>query len=153
MTATTKMRTFSTIHPSSNSPRDSRAGFSLIEVLVALFMATLVFLVIGQMIGVGTEAARSASDMTRVAALAGERLEDLTQSEFVDLVPGGNLNMDVAGYAETLDLDNDGINDYTRRWEVTDLGTEMRLRVRVFALQDYIGPAKETTFVALKADR
>lgn len=147
------MRTTPMSDPGSNAPTDSRAGFSLIEVLVALFMATLVFLVIAQMIGVGTEAGRAASDMTRVAALAGERLEDLTQAEFVDLVPGGNLNADVAGYSETLDLDNDGLNDYTRRWEVTDLGTEMRLRVRVFALQDSVGPAKETTYVALKADR
>ncbi len=128
-------------------------GFSLVEVLVALFIATLTFLVIAQMVGVGVEAGRAASDMTRAASLAGEVLEELTQSAYVDLVPGGSLTADVAGYSETLDLDNDGINDYTRRWEITDLGTEMRLRVRVFALLDVVGPAKETTFVALKADR
>jgi len=132
---------------------DGRAGFSLVEVLVALFMATLVFLVIAQMIGVGVEAGRASADMTRVAALAGERLEELTQPAYVDIVPGGSLAADVAGFSETLDLDNDGVDDYTRRWEITDLGTEMRIRVRVFALLDVIGPAKETTYVALKADR
>jgi len=144
------------LHKAANDlPADGngRAGFSLVEVLVALFMATLVFLVIAQMIGVGVEAGRAASDMTRVAALAGERLEELTQSEYVDLVPGGSLVADVVGYSETLDLDGDAVNDYTRRWEITDLGSEMRIRVRVFALLDVVGPAKETTFVALKADR
>lgn len=120
---------------------------------MATSLATVVFLVIAQMIGVGVEAGRASTDMTRVAALAGERLEELTQAEYVDIVPGGNLNADVAGFSETLDLDNDGVDDYTRRWEITDLGTEMRFRVRVFALLDVVGPAKETTFVALKADR
>ena len=149
----TAMRRFPMMAPRSKVPTDSRAGFSLIEVLVALFLGTLVFLVIAQMIGVGVEAGRASSDMTRVAALAGERMEELTRSEFVDLVPGGSLVADVVGFSETLDLDADGMDDYTRRWEVVDLGTEMRLRVRVFALLDVVGPAKETTFVALKADR
>ena len=147
------MRAFPMTEKRSQAPVDNRAGFSLVEVLVALFMATLVFLVIAQMIGVGVEAGRASSDMTRVAALAGERLEEITRSEYVDLVPGGSLTADVGGFSETLDLDNDGMDDYTRRWEITDLGTEMRIRVRVFALLDVVGPAKETTFVALKADR
>ena len=146
-------RTSNETAPNGRTPAGSAGGFSLVEVMVALFMATLVFLVIAQMLGVGVEAGRASSDMTRAASLAGERLEELTRSEFVDLVPGGSLVADVGGFSETLDLDGDGLNDYTRRWEVTDLGTEMRIRVRVFALLDVVGPAKETTFVALKADR
>ncbi len=129
------------------------AGFSLVEILVALFMAGLVFLMMAQMIGVGVEANRAASDTTKTGALAGDRMEELTQTAYVDLVPGGDLNSDVGGFFENLDLDADGVNDYVSRWEITDMGAEMRIRVRVIALLDVIGPPKEANYVTLKANR
>ncbi len=129
------------------------AGFSLVEVLVALFMAALVFLMMAQMLGVGVEASRAASDTTKAGALAGDRMEELTRSAYVDLVTGGDVNANVGGFFETLDTDADGVDDYVRRWEVVDLGTEMRIRVRVIALLDVIGPPKEATYVTLKANR
>ncbi len=129
------------------------AGFSLIEVLVALFMAGLVFLMMAQLLGVGVEVSRAASDTTKAAALASDRMEELTQSDYDDLVAGGDINADVGGFSENLDLDADGVDDYVRRWEITDLGSSMRIRVRVIALLDVIGPPKEATFVTLKASR
>ena len=129
------------------------AGFSLIEVLVALFMAGLVFLMMAQLLGVGVEASRAASDTTKAAALASDRMEELTQSAYEDLVAGGDINADVGGFSEILDTDADGVDDYVRRWEITDLGSSMRIRVRVIALLDVIGPPKEATFVTLKASR
>jgi hypothetical protein len=131
----------------------AEAGFSLVEVLVAIFMATLVFLMMAQMIGLGVEANRAATDITRTSALAGDRMETLTQTEYADLVPGGHIKADVTGFFETLDVDADGANDYLRRWEITDMGAEMRLRVRVVSMLDVVGPPKEATYVALKADR
>ena len=80
-------------------------------------------------------------------------MEELTRSAYVDLVTGGDINADVGGFFETLDVDADGIDDYVRRWEVVDLGAEMRIRVRVIALLDVIGPPKEATYVTLKANR
>ncbi len=129
------------------------AGFSLIEVLVAVFMAGLVFLMMAQLLGVGVEASRAASDTTKAAALASDRMEELTQSAYEDLVAGGDINADVGGFSEILDTDADGVDDYVRRWEITDLGSSMRIRVRVIALLDVIGPPKEATFVTLKASR
>ncbi len=129
------------------------AGFSLIEVLVALFMAGLVFLMMAQLLGVGVEASRAASDTTKAAALASDRMEELTQPAYDDLVAGGDINADVGGFSEFLDTDADGVDDYVRRWEITDLGSSMRIRVRVIALLDVIGPPKEATFVTLKASR
>jgi prepilin-type N-terminal cleavage/methylation domain-containing protein len=133
--------------------RKSADGFSLIEVLIALFMATIVFLILGHMLGMSVEASRAASDTTRAAALAGDRLEALSQVDYDALAPGGSIAADVAGFFETLDVDGDGLNDYQRRWEVTDLGSSKRIRVRVMALLDVVGPAKEATYVALRADR
>lgn len=130
-----------------------QAGFSLIEVLVALFMATIVFLMLGQMIGLGIEANRAATDATRAGALAGERLEELTQLDYDALNPGGSLVADTAGFWDTLDVDGDGTDDYTRRWEIADLGDSKRIRVRVFSTLDVVGPAKEATYVVLVADK
>lgn len=141
---------------SSSLPRDLQRpgdGFSLVEVLVAIFMAGLVFLVMAQMIGIGVEANRAATDTTRAGALAGERLEELTRLAYEDLVPGGAITVGINGYFDTLDLDNDGVDDYVRRWQITDLGTEMRIRVRVISLLDVVGPPKEATYVTLKANR
>jgi prepilin-type N-terminal cleavage/methylation domain-containing protein len=135
------------------TPRNQADGFSLIEVLIALFMATIVFLILGHMLGMSVEASRAASDTTRAAALAGDRLEALSQVDYDALAPGGSITADVAGFSETLDVDGDGLNDYQRRWEVTDLGSSKRIRVRVMALLDVVGPAKEATYVALRADR
>jgi len=128
-------------------------GFSLIEVVVAVFMAGLVFLMMAQMIGVGVEANRAATDTTRAGALAADQMEALTRIDYADLTPGGNINADVNGFSETLDVDADGINDYVRRWEIADLGSEKRIRVRVVSLLDVVGPPKEATYVTLKADR
>jgi hypothetical protein len=121
--------------------------------MVAIFMAGLIFLMMAQMIAVGVEANRAATDTTRAGALAAEMMEGLTRTPYEDMVPGGSLTADTMGFSDTLDLDADGIADYTRRWEITDLGTEMRIRVRVIALLDVVGPAKEATYVTLKADR
>lgn len=129
------------------------SGFSLVEVLVAVFMATIVFLSLAQMVGLSVEASRAASDTTRAAALAGDRLGQLTQTEYGALVNGGSVTADVNGFFETLDVDGDGNLDYRRRWEVTDVGGSKRVRVRVTALLDVIGPAKEVTYVALLAEK
>jgi len=129
------------------------AGFSLVEVLVALFMATIVFLMLAQMLGVGIEANRAASDMSRASALASSQLEDLTRSDYAAVATGGSINADINGFFETLDIDGDGVDDYRRRWEVADLGTSKRIRVRVQSLLDVIGPAKQVTYVALLADK
>ncbi len=133
--------------------RNDREGFSLIEVLVALFMATLVFLMTAQMVGLGLEANRAASDTTRASALAGDRLEQLTQIAYQDLTPGGSIAADIGGFSDTFDVNGDGRDDYTRRWEITDLGSEKRIRVRVISTLDVVGPRKVATYVTLVADK
>lgn len=137
----------------STSARDSIDGFSLIEVLVALFVATIVFLMLAQMSTMSVEANKAASDVTRAAALASDRLEQLSQTDYDALTVGGSTGADIGGFSETLDVDGDGVDDYQRRWEVTDLGSSKRVRVRVFSLLDVVGPAKDVTYVALRADR
>ena len=137
----------------NSHPPERAQGFSLIEVLVAVFMAGLVFLMMAQMIGIGVEAGRAASDTTRAGALAGDRLEELTQLDYDALLPGGNINADVGGFSDTFDVNGDGVDDYVRRWQITDMGAEKQIRVRVISLLDVVGPPKEATYVTLVADR
>ena len=133
--------------------RNSGEGFSLIEVWVALFMATLMFLMTAQMVGLGLEANRAASDMTRASTLAGDRLEALTQVAYQDLTAGGSIAADIGGFSDTFDVNGDGSDDYIRRWEITDLGSAKRIRVRVISTLDVVGPRKEATYVTLVADK
>ena len=133
--------------------RGAGEGFSLVEVLVAVFMAGLVFLMLAQMVGLSLEANRAATDTTRAGALASDRLEQLTQIDYPALAPGGSIGADLGGFFDILDVDGDGVDDYTRRWEIADLGDSKRIRVRVFSLLDVVGPAKEATYVTLVADQ
>ena len=51
------------------------------------------------------------------------------------------------------DVNNDGIVDFTRRWEVLDVGAGKVMRVRVFSLLAAYGPAKDSMMTALVARR
>ncbi len=133
--------------------RSGGEGFSLVEVLVAMFMAALMFLMTAQMVGPGVEANRAASDTTRASTLAGDRLEELTQLTYLNLTPGGSIAADVGGFSDTIDVDGDGRTDYIRRWEIADLGSTKRIRVRVMSTLAVVGPSKETTYVTLVADK
>ncbi len=150
--AATRTTTRSVTTP-EKAMRNSGDGFSLVEVLVALFLATLVFLTTAQMVGFGIEASRAAADMTRASTLAGDRLEELTQVDYQGLTPGGSIAADIVGFSDTFDVNGDGRDDYIRRWEITDLGSAKRVRVRVISTLDVLGPRKEATYVTLVAGK
>ncbi len=138
---------------SGAADRTENAGFTLIETLVALFVATLIFLAIAELITFGLYVHVGAEDITLTAALAGEKMEQLRGRNYAALVPGGSVNFDAGGYFENLDLDSNGTNDYLRRWEITDLGGRKQIRVRVIASLSTIGGAKQTTFVFQVAEK
>ena len=127
------------------------AGFSLIEVLITLVLATVVFLGIAQTIGVSVAANRAATDYALATDFATQRLEELTQLDYDLLVPGGSVAGDIGGYSDTIDSDGDGTVDYQRRWEIADLGASRRIRVRVEAVLAAFGPQKTVNLVTLVA--
>ena len=128
-------------------------GMSLVEALISLFLLTVVFLAVAQMIGVGVLVNRASSDITSVTALAERRLEQLRSMDYAAIPVGGSIIADSAGFFDTLDIDGDGVNDYTRRWLITDNGTNKMIQVRVFSLLQVIGPAKEATIAFMVAQR
>jgi len=137
-------------YPAVPEFRDRR-GFSLIEALVSVFLMGLVLLGVAQLIGVSIHLQRAAEDVTSATVLAEQKLEELKNVDFNGLAPGGSINANQPGYFDMPDVDNDGIVDYTRRWEVLDLGVGKVMRVRVISLLAAYGPAKDSLMTALVA--
>ena len=128
-------------------------GMSLIEALVSLLILTMVLMSMAQMIGIGVLVNRASEDITSITALAEQRLEQLRSVDYAAIPIGGSIAADSPGFFDTLDVDGDGVNDYTRRWLVTDSGTTKMIQVRVFSLLQVIGPAKEATIALMVAQR
>lgn len=127
------------------------AGFTLVEALVALFIVTMILLSIAQLMTYGLYVHETAADLTETTALAQEKLEQLRNLSYKSLVPGGSIDVNSAGFFDSSDIDGNGIVDYTRRWEITDLGDRKQIRVRVIAALNLTGGPKEATFAALVA--
>jgi hypothetical protein len=121
------------------------AGFTLVEALVAMFVTTLILLTIAELMITGLYVHRSATDVTETTALAQERLEELRNTRYELLTPGGSIVVNTAGFSENIDVDGDGVDDYSRRWEVVDLGDRKEIRVRAISLLMTMGPPKEAT--------
>lgn len=110
-----------------------------------MFVTTLILLTIAELMITGLYVHRSATDMTEATALSQERLEELRNNQYDALVPGGSIAVNAAGFSETIDIDADGVDDYSRRWEILDLGDRKEIRVRTIALLITMGPPKEAT--------
>ncbi len=132
-------------------PRLEGSDFTLVEALVAMFVTTLILLTITELMITSLYVHRSATDVTETTALALERLEQLRNSTYDNLVPGGSIAVNVAGFSENLDTNNDGTDDYARRWEILDLVDRKEIRVQSIALLTTMGPAKEAILFVLVA--
>ena len=116
-----------------------------------MFVTTLILLTVAELMITGLYVHRSATDITETTALASERLEELRNSEYDLLLPGGSIAVNSAGFSDNIDVDADGVDDYTRRWEVLDLGDRKEIRVRAISLLSTMGPPKEATLHFLMA--
>ena len=128
-------------------------GFSLVEVLVSLFLMSIVLLGIAQLILVSIHLQKASEDVTLATVLVEQKLEELKNADFNGLAPGGSINGNQPGYFDMPDVNNDGVVDFTRRWEIIDLGVGKVMRVRVVSQLAAYGPAKESTMTALVARR
>ncbi len=126
---------------------------SLLEALISLVILTVVLMAIAQMIGIGVLVNRASSDITSATALAEDRLEQLGVMDYATIPIGGSIAANSPGFFDTLDVDGDGVDDYTRRWLVTDSGTSKMIQVRVFSLLPVIGPSKEATIAFMVAQQ
>lgn len=131
----------------------SQRGFSLVELSVALFLSTVVLLGVAQLVLLGVTLDKSSADLTQVALLASDRLEQMKNLPYDQLLVGGDLETDVNGFFDRPDIDSNGVTDFVRRWTIADLGDRRLLQVRVVAQIAAAGPPRITTISALVASR
>jgi len=131
----------------------AEGGFTLVEALVALFILTLVSLSMAQMIGMGLMVDANSEDVTSATTLSANKLEELRNGDYDSLAAGGDLTSDTSGYFDSVDVDGNGIADFTRRWAIADQTGGKSIQVRVIASLDLMGPEREATMATVVAER
>ncbi len=130
----------------------TKQGFSLVELMVALVIFSFGVLAGVALLGAGYRWEGQAELETQMTVAAEMKLEEfkaiagMEVPDTVQLVPGGDLDTNVSGYWDTVELDG---RDFTRRWRVQagPAGTR-RATVRVLPLDPpAAGVAELNTYV------
>jgi prepilin-type N-terminal cleavage/methylation domain-containing protein len=118
-------------------------GFSLVEVLVALFLISLGLLAAAPMFIYAMQGNAVGADLGTVGAVAVERMELLRSTNYGVLTAGGSLAGNVNGY---FDNSNPAV---TVRWTIADstVGavTMKTITVRALANRQVVGQRKDIT--------
>jgi type II secretory pathway pseudopilin PulG len=133
--------------------RPNSAGFLLVEVLVALFLASLIFLVLAALISFAVFVAKTSDNLTGATALAATKIEELRSTDYDALSVGGSTAADVTDFFDEPDIDADGQPDFHRRWEVIDQGTTKLIRVYVSSELEMVGMPKDASVTLVVAEK
>ena len=114
------------------------AGYLLVEVLVGLFLMTIIVLAMAQLVVLSVAVNRSAIEYTEATYLASEKMEELLEMRYTRLDAGGSLDGNTTGFFDSPDVDGDEVGDYERRWEIIDLGDSKEIRVRLIAVRAFM---------------
>ena len=115
--------------------KSSKAGFTLLETLVATLLFSSAVAGVAQVIVLGTAANLAARDMTQQNILAAQKLNELVTAELASLVPSSPdaWLRTSAGYIEYLDRFGVVVSTsisppsgamYIRRWSITPLPSD-----------------------------
>lgn len=112
-----------------NKPKESKknAGFSLVEILVAIALMGLTLLGLAQLFTYSVMNNARAEKMTNATFLAQQQIDflrNLPAEEFT--------NLSAAPLDESIDVNNDGTFDYRRITQVQAAGNSWNVRVLVF---------------------
>jgi Tfp pilus assembly protein PilV len=127
------------VRPLRSSPRPrrrlvrARAGFGLVELLIAIIMLSVGMLGLASLMATALRRDRLSSTRMEVSSLAEAKFEELraygalnfTHALRARLNPGGSLTASVASYADSVVALNG--RTYDRRWEITS-GTPLNTR-------------------------
>jgi prepilin-type N-terminal cleavage/methylation domain-containing protein len=131
----------------ARSPRRASGGFSLVEVLIALFLIGIGVLAAAPMFIYAMQGNAVGGDFGTVGATAVERMELLRSQGYNSLVAGGSLTTNVNGYFDTSDP------EITVRWSITDNTTPVQtktIQVRAVANRQVVGERKDITLTTLR---
>lgn len=128
--------------------RASDAGFSLLEALMGLTIVAIGVLSIAPVFVYSIRANAVGADVSSASALATEHMELLRSDHYTFLNPGGDLDLNVIGYADDSDP------DYIVRWQIalnaSPVGTKT-IRVRVIARYRIAGEEKTVEVALVRA--
>jgi prepilin-type N-terminal cleavage/methylation domain-containing protein len=123
-------------------------GFTIVEVLMAMFLMGIALLAAAPMFVYAIQENATGADLGSVGAIAVDRLELLRADDFFDLPAGGSLTSNVSGYFDTFDP------RFTVRWQIVDNASPVTIKVlsvRAIATRQVIGLQKEITLTSLRA--
>jgi type II secretory pathway pseudopilin PulG len=96
--------------------RNSEAGFTLVEAMIAIVVLSTGLIAIANLMAVAMASNSIANQSTAAATVASQQLETLKGTQFTTLAAGGNLAADVAGYAS--DTTVYGVGNIHTRWTI-----------------------------------
>ena len=127
--------------------RNDSRGFSLVEVLLALFLMGIGVLAAAPMFIYAMQGNAVGQDFGSAGALAVEHMERLRSDDWTALTAGGDLGSNVAGYSDDTDA------DFEIRWLITDnaapVGTKT-IAVRVISRRVVVGQRKEVVVTTVR---
>jgi len=130
------------------STRSNSSGFTLLEVIVALFLMALGVLAAAPMFIYAMQGNAVGADLGTVGAVAVERMELLRSQDFGMLTAGGSLAGNVTGY---FDNSNPAV---TVRWTIADTvvgSVDMKtITVRALANRRITGQRKDITMTTVR---
>jgi len=131
------------------SVRDARGaeGFTLVEVLLALFLIGIGVLAAAPMFIYAMQGNAVGADLGWVGAVGVERMELLRAEDYDNLPAGGSLTTNVTGYFDT------GTQGVTVRWTITDNTVPARTKtitVLVVADRQVVGEQKNVTLTTIR---
>ena len=122
-------------------------GFTLVEVLVALFLIGLGVLAAAPMFLYAMQGNAVGGEKGEAGALAVEQMEILRAADYATLIAGGSLTVDTTGYVDSSDP------DHTVRWLIatnTAPPGSLVVTVRVIPAGSIPGSSREVTLTSIR---
>jgi type II secretory pathway pseudopilin PulG len=123
-------------------------GSSLVEILIALLLLSIGVVAAAPMFVTAMRENAAGADIGSAGAMAVARLETLRSGDFDDLIAGGSVTTDVAGYFDASDP------DFIVRWEILDSGGPAGIKsiaVRATARRITSGLPKSVELTTIRA--
>lgn len=123
------------------------SGFTLLEVLLALFLLMFILVSVVPLFLFATKMTRVSADLGTVGAQAVAEMESLRKQAFSNLTVGGSLSSNVSGYSDVTDP------SVTIRWRIVDTSNPTVKTITVSATANRVvaGQAKAFTLVTRRA--
>lgn len=131
--------------------RNGSEGFTLVEVLLALFLLAIGVLAAAPMFIYAMRGNAAGADFGSSGALAVERMEVLRSTKYLDLTAGGSLTSDAT--VGGVDYFDNSDPDFSVRWQIVDNASPANTKtitVRAEARRQVVGQQKGVTLTTLR---